>query len=217
MQPAADAEAARDDGPGAGAVPLDVVPEAALLIDADNRVVEANELAAAALRPRRHRRAADGAARRARAAGGTTTSRCDCARRAATATTSRSSSTSASRTATPRPATDWSCCASSTRGCSSTRSRVACWTTPSRVSRSGWPSSIPRASTSASTPRCAGCSAQSQEELLGNRDQEFTHPDDRASDVAAAWRILNGEIDTWQTEKRFVLPSTAPSSGRSRT
>jgi diguanylate cyclase (GGDEF)-like protein/PAS domain S-box-containing protein len=48
---------------------------------------------------------------------------------------------------------------------------------------------------------------RSQEELLGSRDQEFTHPDDRASDVTAAWRILRGEIDTWQTEKRFVLPS----------
>jgi diguanylate cyclase (GGDEF)-like protein/PAS domain S-box-containing protein len=41
-------------------------------------------------------------------------------------------------------------------------------------------------------------------ELLGRRDQEFTHPDDRQSDVDAAWRILNGELDTWQTEKRFV-------------
>ena len=44
------------------------------------------------------------------------------------------------------------------------------------------------------------------EDLVGRRDQEFTHPDDRESDVAAAWRILNGEIDTWQTEKRFVRP-----------
>jgi diguanylate cyclase (GGDEF)-like protein/PAS domain S-box-containing protein len=43
-------------------------------------------------------------------------------------------------------------------------------------------------------------------DLLGRRDQEFTHPDHRASDVAAAWRILEGEIDTWQTEKRFVRP-----------
>ena len=42
--------------------------------------------------------------------------------------------------------------------------------------------------------------------LLGHRDQEFTHPEDRESDVAAAWRILDGEIDTWQTEKRFVRP-----------
>ena len=45
-----------------------------------------------------------------------------------------------------------------------------------------------------------------EDELLGRRDQEFTHPEHRASDVAAAWRILEGEIDTWQTEKRFVRP-----------
>jgi len=42
--------------------------------------------------------------------------------------------------------------------------------------------------------------------LLGHRDQEFTHPEHRASDIAAAWQILSGEIDTWQTEKRFVRP-----------
>ena len=42
--------------------------------------------------------------------------------------------------------------------------------------------------------------------LIGHRDQEFTHADDRESDVAAAWRILDGEIDTWQTEKRFIRP-----------
>jgi diguanylate cyclase (GGDEF)-like protein/PAS domain S-box-containing protein len=47
---------------------------------------------------------------------------------------------------------------------------------------------------------------RSEEELLGRRDQEFTHPEHRASDVAAAWRILEGEIDTWQTEKRFMRP-----------
>ena len=44
------------------------------------------------------------------------------------------------------------------------------------------------------------------EELLGHRDQEFTHPAHRASDVTAARRILAGEIRTWQTEKRFVRP-----------
>ena len=44
------------------------------------------------------------------------------------------------------------------------------------------------------------------EDLLGRRDQELTHPDDREADVAAAWRILEGEIDSWQTEKRFVRP-----------
>jgi diguanylate cyclase (GGDEF)-like protein/PAS domain S-box-containing protein len=42
--------------------------------------------------------------------------------------------------------------------------------------------------------------------LLGRRDQEFTHEDDREAGIAAAWRILDGEIDTWQTEKRFVRP-----------
>ncbi|MDQ3629918.1 MAG: diguanylate cyclase [Actinomycetota bacterium] len=44
------------------------------------------------------------------------------------------------------------------------------------------------------------------EDLLGRRDQDVTHPAHRASDVAAAWRILAGEIDCWQTEKRFLLP-----------
>jgi PAS domain S-box-containing protein len=43
-------------------------------------------------------------------------------------------------------------------------------------------------------------------ELLGRRDQEFTHPDDRQSDVDAAWRILRGEIHAWQCEKRFLRP-----------
>ncbi|HVL05620.1 MAG TPA: PAS domain S-box protein [Acidimicrobiales bacterium] len=45
---------------------------------------------------------------------------------------------------------------------------------------------------------------RSEAELLGRRDQEFTHPDDRQSDVDAAWRILRGEIHTWQCEKRFL-------------
>ena len=47
---------------------------------------------------------------------------------------------------------------------------------------------------------------RSPEELIGIRDQELTHPDDRQSDVDAAWRILNGELSTWQCEKRFVRP-----------
>ena len=47
---------------------------------------------------------------------------------------------------------------------------------------------------------------RSEAELLGRRDQEFTHPDDRQSDVDAAWRILRGEIHTWQCEKRFLRP-----------
>ena len=44
------------------------------------------------------------------------------------------------------------------------------------------------------------------DELIGMRDQELTHPDDRQSDVDAAWRILRGELSTWQCEKRFVRP-----------
>lgn len=48
--------------------------------------------------------------------------------------------------------------------------------------------------------------ARPADDLHGRRDQELTHPDDRAADVAAAWRILEGEIDVWQTEKRFVRP-----------
>ncbi|HYN99484.1 MAG TPA: PAS domain S-box protein, partial [Actinomycetota bacterium] len=47
---------------------------------------------------------------------------------------------------------------------------------------------------------------RSEAELLGRRDQEFTHPDDRQADVDAAWRILGGEISTWQCEKRFLRP-----------
>ena len=42
--------------------------------------------------------------------------------------------------------------------------------------------------------------------LLGRRDQEFTHPDDRQADIDAAWEILGGRRDTHQTEKRFVRP-----------
>jgi diguanylate cyclase (GGDEF)-like protein/PAS domain S-box-containing protein len=42
--------------------------------------------------------------------------------------------------------------------------------------------------------------------LLGTRDQELTHPDDRQSDLDAAWRILNGEISTWSCLKRYLRP-----------
>ena len=44
------------------------------------------------------------------------------------------------------------------------------------------------------------------EDLLGRRDQELTHPDDRQADLDAAWEILEGRIDTHQTEKRFLRP-----------
>jgi diguanylate cyclase (GGDEF)-like protein/PAS domain S-box-containing protein len=47
---------------------------------------------------------------------------------------------------------------------------------------------------------------RSAEELLGRRDQEFTHPDDRQADVDAAWEILDGRRSTHQCEKRFVRP-----------
>jgi diguanylate cyclase (GGDEF)-like protein/PAS domain S-box-containing protein len=42
------------------------------------------------------------------------------------------------------------------------------------------------------------------DDLLGRRDQEFTHEDDRPADVEAAWAILRGERSTHQCEKRFV-------------
>ena len=47
---------------------------------------------------------------------------------------------------------------------------------------------------------------QSEQQLLGHRDQEYTHPEDRQSDVDAAWEILNGKRNTHQTEKRFLRP-----------
>jgi diguanylate cyclase (GGDEF)-like protein/PAS domain S-box-containing protein len=48
-----------------------------------------------------------------------------------------------------------------------------------------------------------------REELIGERDNELTHPDDRARDVDLAWRILRGELDSVQLEKRFVKPDGA--------
>jgi diguanylate cyclase (GGDEF)-like protein/PAS domain S-box-containing protein len=47
---------------------------------------------------------------------------------------------------------------------------------------------------------------RSELDVLGRRDQEFTHPEDRAADVEAAWRILEGDVDTHQCEKRLVRP-----------
>ena len=44
------------------------------------------------------------------------------------------------------------------------------------------------------------------EALIGRRDQELTHPDDRQTDLDAAWKILNGEMSTFQCEKRFLRP-----------
>jgi diguanylate cyclase (GGDEF)-like protein/PAS domain S-box-containing protein len=47
---------------------------------------------------------------------------------------------------------------------------------------------------------------RTRESVIGVRDQELTHPDDRQSDLDAAERIFAGELDRWQTEKRFVRP-----------
>ena len=47
---------------------------------------------------------------------------------------------------------------------------------------------------------------RSEAQLLGHRDQEYTHPEDRQADVDAAWEILDGRRNTHQTEKRFVRP-----------
>jgi PAS domain S-box-containing protein len=44
------------------------------------------------------------------------------------------------------------------------------------------------------------------EALLGRRDQEFTHPDDRQADVDAAWEVLDCRRSTIQCAKRFVRP-----------
>jgi diguanylate cyclase (GGDEF)-like protein/PAS domain S-box-containing protein len=43
-------------------------------------------------------------------------------------------------------------------------------------------------------------------DLLGRRDQELTHPDDRAKDLDVAWDVLEGRRSTFQTEKRFLRP-----------
>ena len=47
---------------------------------------------------------------------------------------------------------------------------------------------------------------RTEEQLLGHRDQEYTHPEDRQSDIDAAWEVLDGDRNTHQTEKRFLRP-----------
>ena len=44
------------------------------------------------------------------------------------------------------------------------------------------------------------------DELLRTRESELTHPDDRQHDLDAAWRILRGETNNRQAEKRYVRP-----------
>jgi diguanylate cyclase (GGDEF)-like protein/PAS domain S-box-containing protein len=51
---------------------------------------------------------------------------------------------------------------------------------------------------------------RTREQLLGKRDQQFTHPDDRAADLEWVERILRGELDTATLEKRFVRPDGTP-------
>jgi diguanylate cyclase (GGDEF)-like protein/PAS domain S-box-containing protein len=55
-------------------------------------------------------------------------------------------------------------------------------------------------------PALCALLGRAEQDLIGVCDQELTHPDDRAADVDAAWRILRGELSTWQCEKRFVRP-----------
>ena len=47
---------------------------------------------------------------------------------------------------------------------------------------------------------------RSESQLLGHRDQEYTHAEDRRSDIDAAWEILDGRRNTHQAEKRFISP-----------
>jgi PAS domain S-box-containing protein len=42
-----------------------------------------------------------------------------------------------------------------------------------------------------------------EEELIGKTSQEMTHPDDLAQDLEHIRRLLDGEITSYQTEKRF--------------
>ena len=44
----------------------------------------------------------------------------------------------------------------------------------------------------------------SANELLTMRFQEMTHPDDLAEDVAIGQRLLGGEFDSYQMDKRYV-------------
>ena len=44
----------------------------------------------------------------------------------------------------------------------------------------------------------------SEEELLGKTFQDITHPDDLQNDLAYVNQILNGELDTYSMEKRYI-------------
>ena len=55
-------------------------------------------------------------------------------------------------------------------------------------------------------PALCGLLGRTAEELLGRRDQELTHPDDREADLVVARDVLAGIADTFTTEKRFLRP-----------
>lgn len=55
-------------------------------------------------------------------------------------------------------------------------------------------------------PAMSALLARPAEELLGCTDQDFTHPDDRAEDLAAGTRMWLGETPNWQGEKRYLRP-----------
>lgn len=47
----------------------------------------------------------------------------------------------------------------------------------------------------------------SRDELLERTFRDITHPDDREADEALVARVLAGELDTYQLEKRYLRPS----------
>ncbi len=47
---------------------------------------------------------------------------------------------------------------------------------------------------------------RTEDELLGLTFQDITHPDDLDADVAEMERLLSGELDSYQMEKRYLLP-----------
>ena len=51
-----------------------------------------------------------------------------------------------------------------------------------------------------------GMLGRRRDQLVGRRDNEITHPDDRERDIELAWRILHGGLDSVQLEKRFCKP-----------
>jgi PAS domain-containing protein len=52
-----------------------------------------------------------------------------------------------------------------------------------------------------------------REELLPTATwNPLTHPDDLASDQTQYWRLLNGEIDSYEIEKRLLHKAAAPST-----